>query len=556
MRRQKCDRKDPCTRCVQSNVASSCTQKWPHDYDPKIHRSYPKSKGVQPRLQVLPPGSVIGGREPQDDARDASLTQDITTIQNAATTNGPSPSQNKFQSQHLSTQRRVGRILTNDKRKEASKGPRLSRAGIDPSSLESLPTNEILKPYYSERNSFQPLRGPGAGSTSPGSHPKVSFAETCPKTIERPYLQTLLPTARQILQLVDYHSTCLLWYHRCLHGPTFRSELLKALEDPDGLLLKRLDLQWCAILFAIMASSLTCATDDIARSWGFSKAEKSNLCREWYSATISCLYLADYTSNIHVYSIQAIQTLSMAAHILGFSNEQFVYLGGAIRIAQSLGLQRLAYDIEVDNALVDGNLMSQERKDKLTKREMGRRIWAQLCTQDWFSTPASDMYFINKLHFTTLKPNRFDDETMSLVDEDVPVGTDFGHYVYDIAAVAADFHDAVSCAATLPAKYEEVLKYDSKMRAIAAEAMPQSLCFTDATENSKPQWARWARSTADIGLAHKLIMLHRHFLAKSFTDQRFAYTRWASIAASKTILREVEIATADKARPILWTDQV
>lgn len=515
MRRQKCDRKDPCTRCVQSNVASSCTRKWPHDYDPKVHRSYPRNKDLQPRLQALS----------QDDTRDASHGRNVTTIENVVVTNAPFSSQTTFQSQ-----------------------------GFSP--LESVLTNEILKPYDSDQTNFQPSRKPNAGSSSPRSHPEVGLAEICPRTMERNYLQTLLPPARQILQLVDYHNACLLWYHRCLHGPTFRSELHKALEGPDGLQLKRLDLQWCAILFAVMASSLTCAGDDIAQSWGFSKAEKSGLSRKWYNATISCLYLADYTSNLHVYSIQAIQALSMSAHILGFSNEQFVYLGGAIRIAQSLGLQRLSYDTEVDNALVDGTPMSQERKDKLIKREMGRRIWAQLCIQDWFSTPASDMYFINKLHFTTIKPNRFDDKTMSLVDGDFLVEVDFGNYFYDIAAVAADFHDAVSCAATIPAKYEEVLKYDSRMRAVGAEAMPQSLCFTDATENSKPQWARWARGTAVIVLAHKLIMVHRSFLGKSFTDQRFAYTRWASVAASKTILREVEIASADKERPMIWTDQV
>jgi hypothetical protein len=279
-----------------------------------------------------------------------------------------------------------------------------------------------------------------------------------------------------------------------------------------------------------MSASLTCTSDAIAHSWGFSKAEKSNLSRQWYKASISCLYLADNTSNIHVYSIQAIQALSMPAHILGFSNEQFVYLGAALRIAQSLVLQRLAHDLELDTAQLEGASISQDRKDKLIKREIGRRIWAKLCIQDWFSTPASDMYSINKLHFTTIKPNWFDEETMGLVGDGVLVGTDFGNYFYDIASVGADFHDSDSCSVTLAAKYEQVLKYDSRMRAVGIEAMPRSLSLTKATENSKPQWARWARGTANIVFTHKIIMIHRNFLSKSFTEPRFAYTRWASIA--------------------------
>lgn len=320
--------------------------------------------------------------------------------------------------------------------------------------------------------------------------------------------------------------------------------------------MKRLDLRWCAILFALMSASLTCTSESIARAWGFSKADKSDLSRKWYTATISCLYLADYTSHLHVYSIQAIQALSLSAHILGFSNEQFVYLGGAIRIAQSLGLQRLAYDTELDDIPLDGAPVSPERREHLLRREMGRRIWGQLCIQDWFSTPASDMYFINKLHFTTTKPNRFDDDTMRLVSQDVPVETDFGNYFYDITSVAADFHDSFTSSGTLAAKYEQVLKYDSIMREVDAEGMPPSLSFAEASENSKPQWARWAKGAAEIVLAHKIIMVHRYFLGKSFTDARFAYTRWASITASKKILQLVEIASADAARPMLWVDQV
>src|SRR5450755_1353791 len=152
MRRQKCDCKDPCTRCVQSNVASSFTRKWPHDYDPKVHRSYPRNKDLQPRLQALP----------QDDARDASHGRNVTTIENVVVTNAPFSSQTTFQSQ-----------------------------GFNP--LESVLTNEILKPYDSDQTNFQPSRKPNAGSSSPRSHPEVGRAEICPRTMERNYLQTLMP---------------------------------------------------------------------------------------------------------------------------------------------------------------------------------------------------------------------------------------------------------------------------------------------------------------------------------------------------------------------------
>lgn len=140
---------------------------------------------------------------------------------------------------------------------------------------------------------------------------------------------------------MEYHEEYLLWYHGCVHGPTFRMELNKASQVTDGVQLKSLDLRWSALLFSIMAASLNCASHSVAHSWSFLKAQKCHLSKQWYEASISCLHLGDYTSKLNVYSIQAIQVLSMSAHTISFSNTQFVIFDAALRIAQNLGLQRL-----------------------------------------------------------------------------------------------------------------------------------------------------------------------------------------------------------------------
>ena len=172
-------------------------------------------------------------------------------------------------------------------------------------------------------------------------------------------------------------------------------DLKKALQGSDGLQLKSLDFRWSALLFSIMTASLTCSSDSVAHSWGFTKAQKHGLSKRWYEASVACLRLGDYTTKFSLSSIQAIQVLSISAHAIGFSDDQFVLCRAALRIAQHLGLQRLAQEPEWDNFPTISAGTSLPREYLSIRREVGRRIWARMCTHDWFSIPSSDMYTIN-----------------------------------------------------------------------------------------------------------------------------------------------------------------
>ena len=469
VRHAKCDRKEPCTRCVGNNKADSCSREWQDGrYDP--HRIYPISKG--------------------DDERQAAR-------------NSHQPS-------------------------EAADEPKSSTWESDGSS-------------------------DSGSSSTPLSIIKNAIAG--PHDTEKRHLQTLVPTKSQISQLVEYHEQFLLWYHGCVHGPTFRMDLNKALQGSDGLQLKRLDFRWSALLFSIMTASLTCSSDSVAHSWGFAKAQKRGLSKQWYEASVTCLRLGHYTSKFSLYSIQAIQVLSISAHAIRFSDEHFMFYCAAFRIAQNLGLQRLAQEPELDNFPIVSAGTSLSRKYLPIRREIGRRIWARMCTQDWFSIPSSDMYTIKRQHFTTTRPRRIDDENMKLAGDRFVVATDSMNLLYDIASLVADFHDSITNLSDPAAKYEQVLRYDSKIRVLGTKSR-YHLFSTETTEASGSQWVRWAKAVVSIVQAHKIIMIHHSFLGKSFTDLRYTYTRRASVTASKTVLREVEIATADVERPAFWHDQV
>lgn len=368
------------------------------------------------------------------------------------------------------------------------------------------------------------------------------------------FLQLLLPSRSQVFKLVEYHVNSILWYHACFHGPTFFAELNEVYKAPGGLQMRDMDLRWAALLFAIMAASTTCATEQLASSWGFKKNEKAKLTRQWYKATVTCLNLADYMWRHHIYSVQAITVLTMSAHVLGFSNTQSTLLGAALKIAQGLGLQRLGPEDEATNTTGDAVLTTATQRERIIKRETGRRVWAQLCVQDWFSIPFSEMYSIQKPHFSSLRPAHIDDATMQPLPGDFPGIDSFPKFLVEIASLMPQIHDAILSSNTLYTKYEQVLDYDDKMRTLASEGLPRYFSMREPISPEWPAFVPWARRSLTICFAHKIIMIHRAFLGRSFTEQAFDFTRRTCMAAAKTILKEARQAY-DEEGPMLWIDQ-
>jgi hypothetical protein len=542
MRRQKCDRNLPCGRCVKRGDAAKCTREWPEGgYDPKLHRIYPRtSTGIDSTSPITAETSPRTAHT--NTPHDATAHPALRTPTSA--TSGPSPREMPpsnpitFNPQPTSGPENAG-----DNTAPVLEFLTWGRNKLSDYDLKAL---ELLKEPHQSGNSALPKEnGPdwditsGLGGTGAA---QVSF------------LQLLLPNRRQVFQLVEYHISSVLWYHACFHGPTFYDELKEVYSGPSGVQIRNMDLRWTGLLFSVMAGSMTCASEQLTQSWGFKRSERAKLTRQWYKATVTCLNLADYMWRHHVYSVQAITVLTMSAHILGFSNTQSTLLGAALKIAQGLGLQRLGAD---DETVVPSGVMTTSAlalREKVIKREVGRRLWQQLCIQDWFSIPFSEMYSIQKLHFTTLKPIACDENTMRPVPDDLPTLTTFSTFLTHIASLMPQMHDAIISSNTLYTKYEQVLDYDGQMRSMASDGMPACFSPREAPQPDAPKWVPWAKRSLTICFAHKIIMVHRAFLGRSFTEPTFDYTRRTCMSAAKTILKEARQAY-DEEGPLLWIDQ-
>lgn len=541
MRRQKCDRNIPCSRCVKRGEPEKCTREWPREgYDPKKHRIYPRpdkddhaspTSDADKGVDLSSPGS-------------AAVQQDESSVhpslRASASVSVPSIRSGLNRPSQVTSAHPRPRDPNFDSEKEASVLDFVTWGRSD------------LADY--QVKSFDLLREPFKNNARPAvveQEYSNGFGNTNAQQIS--FLQLLLPRRAQVLQLVDYHINKVLWYHACFHGDTFRKELQTQYLNPEGLQVRDADLRWTALLFAILSASMVCAHDSIASSWGFQRSERYRLTRQWYKASLTCLNLADYMWRHHLLSVQTICVLTMSGHILGFSNTQSTLHGAALKIAQGLGLQRLGP--EADEGALQERDLTPARREKIIRREIGRRVWGQVCNQDWFSIPFSEMYSIQKSQYSTMRPQHIDDRTLLPVPTHEPGSTSFSRVIHDIAGIMPQAHDALCSASTMYTKYEQVIHYDAKLKALATEGMPSFFHTREPVSSSWPEWLPWARKGIRLCIAHKTIMIHRSFLGKSLTDPTFEPTRKTCMEAAKTILREARQANNASDEPMLWIDQ-
>jgi hypothetical protein len=350
-------------------------------------------------------------------------------------------------------------------------------------------------------------------------------------------LQLLLPDKRQLWELVRYHEECLLWYHCSFFAPTFRSQVEVFYDRFQGNIQSPgLNLQWLALFFAVITGSMTCASRHQTQKWGFRPRERETLSRKWFRAVYTSLNVAEYAANQSILSVQAISTLTISAHILGFSNMHSIHLAAGIRVAQGLGLHRI----------------TDESPGSVVDKECGRRLWSHLCCQDWFGIPFSETYLINPYYPTSEEPMNCHDKDMVQLPESEPTITSYCRLLTRIASIMPQLQDDLTSCNTPFTKYEQVIKWDKQMRMLSTER--PSFLQRSPIDPSWPCYITWARRSLAITSAHKIIMIHRSFLSDSFTNPAFSFTRRTCLAASKTIIKEYKLAIDDD-EPTLWIHQ-
>ena len=220
-RRQKCDRKAPCTRCVQNNEGHLCTTKWVNGYNPSVHRKYPRTSPT-----------VSSGTS----SSDTSLARPISNDQQTSITDLHDPER-----------------------------AQIHELSIWPTKLPDITIGALLNEKDQENHqeffdkSFSYVRN--KGTVRDGANGPISIAScysNAAKIVETQHLQSILPSKAKVILIVDYYQQYMVyWIGGIYHAPSFRKKLLDAYGEASDLKLQSLEWKWVALLCKSSESPVT-----------------------------------------------------------------------------------------------------------------------------------------------------------------------------------------------------------------------------------------------------------------------------------------------------------
>ncbi|KJR89274.1 uncharacterized protein SPSK_05935 [Sporothrix schenckii 1099-18] len=397
-----------------------------------------------------------------------------------------------------------------------------------------------------------------------------------------------LPGRDRAEAMVRFHLRHMAWHHSCLHAPTFLAQCTRfwttgETEHP----------QWLALYLAVLAATHFCLLH--SPKYGHAPAfgatatapplavdpSDPQSAQSLFQAMLDVLHEGQFLQNVSLFAVQAIVISTEVAHNLGLSQLNATLMAAAVRIAECLGVHKIADDPARRPGVhghANANADAKERTDGVfaverREREIGRRVWLQMVIQDHFAMPFTDAYGIQPQQYATGLPRNCDDTEPHAGDqrdglvEQPPTRPTIVSYNIVLSTLArlvpelADGLGPLRARKPLHEQYEHILAMDHKMRRVV-RAIPPFFLRQDPVLEAQVPWLAIARQSMAITAAEKIIMVHRPFLFRSFqappkgvssaTPPPYIHTRRTCVSAAMTILREHRNIT-EAGDMSLWT---
>ncbi|KAL7341204.1 Proteophosphoglycan ppg4 [Rhodotorula toruloides] len=329
------------------------------------------------------------------------------------------------------------------------------------------------------------------------------------------------------------------FHHAVVHAPTFWSHLA-AFRNLGDDRFERASLAWLSLYFALLAVSAKLVDREQQDAMGWTEAETSGAASRWFTCSIACLYRHNFLQ-LHDFScLQAIAVLVLSGRDAGSATLIASLLSAGLSIAQDMGLQRLPSDEQWKEAMK--GKPAGVRAKALIDREIRKRVVWALVHSEWFAIPFKGYSLLSRAQIVTPLPLNATNEDLAtgeLVNRPRDEYTDASwllQYVEIGSHMANAFESTRSEKTTASQAYQRFIDEDKQLEGMLAN-LPAWLRPGGPT-TGMPDCADIMRSTYRIALQHKILSIHRPFLAKPSRATTHTFSRRRVIESARAILRE------------------
>ncbi|GAA6042322.1 hypothetical protein JCM8097_003844 [Rhodosporidiobolus ruineniae] len=386
----------------------------------------------------------------------------------------------------------------------------------------------------------------GARPGDPASPPKP--VDENPTSPLAPFYLSLLPDQSLSDPLIDFSLDRVGWQHAAVHAGQFRAEVAEFLswgeKEERG---RKVNQAWLGLYFAMLCAGVKHMSVEDSQEYGVQPEYQQRLPKLYFDAAIDALHRANFLAKHSIYSVQAIVVLVIACQDVGGSDLIATLLACGIRIAQALNLHRFASDEQWEaKRRTSGVEPTSEAGVKgLIQREVRKRLWYALCSEDWYSIPYRRAYAIFPSHVTTPPPVNCLDSDLStgiLVrrSQDQPTVVSKILIAYKVAACIRNFFEHVNSSLDSDLSYEKLLEADREIRRIIDEGPAYLKPGNEPDDGGLSRgWLPWFKRYWTMSVSHKLLICHRVFLGRAFRDVKYAYSRKVAIEAARSVIQEL-----------------
>ncbi|KAI5474497.1 hypothetical protein MNV49_003204 [Pseudohyphozyma bogoriensis] len=345
---------------------------------------------------------------------------------------------------------------------------------------------------------------PSPAATSPGSHISIASVQAYATPTA---LAAAAPSQAQSEALILHALEWTSWHHAAIYVQGFAKEHGEFWNMGEGRM-ELADPLW------VLVAGLKHLTREQSSALGYQSHDVHILSKRWFDCSMASLTL----------------------------------INAGMATAQDMGLHRMATDEEWARSMEGRSETVRGRS--LIDREIKKRAFYSLVAQDWFSIAYRNTYTIQPSQIKTPFPLNAHDSDLAAgrpIAQPLSSYTLVGTSLIWIKIARSLFHAFQHLQSDSPPSYKFLLEADHQLQAVIDSA-PAWLLDGGPTENMPPP-VHWIRHTFQMSSAHKVLTLHRPFLARAFRDKRYESSRSRAILASRKILREAESSCGSR----LWT---